>query len=91
MDNHERELWAIAKRRAMFKRSFAAYFLVNSFLCAIWFITIGRNGGHFWPIWSILGWGLGIAIQYSHAYGNMDMFSAEKEYEKLKNKSENNG
>ncbi len=89
MDNHERELWTIAKRRAMFKRSLTVYFLVNSFLCAVWFITIGRHGGgHFWPIWPILGWGLGIAIQYANAYGNLDMFSTETEYEKLKKNNE---
>ena len=91
MDNHERELWTIAKRRAMFKRSLTVYFLVNSFLCAVWFITSGKDGGHFWPVWPILGWGLGIAIQYANAYGNLDMFSTEKEYEKLKKNNNNNG
>jgi hypothetical protein len=85
MENNDKELWTIAKRRAMFKRSLAMYFLVNSFLCAVWFITIGRNGGrHFWPIWPILGWGLGIAIQYANAYTRSNFYSVEKEYEKLK-------
>ena len=85
MENNERELWVIAKRRAMFKRSLTVYFLVNSFLCAVWFLTSGRDGGNFWPIWPILGWGLGIAIQYANAYTHTNIFSTEKEYEKLKN------
>ena len=41
-------------------------------------------------MWPILGWGIGIAIQYAHAYGNMEMFSTEKEYEKLKKKNNDN-
>jgi len=90
MDDYEKQLWVIAKRRVMFKKSFTVYFLVNSFLCAVWFITIGRHGGHFWPIWSILGWGIGIAMQYANAYTNADFFSEKKEYEKLKNHSESN-
>jgi eukaryotic-like serine/threonine-protein kinase len=35
------------------------YLAVNAFLIAIWAIT---GGGYFWPIWVILGWGLGVAI-----------------------------
>src|SRR3954451_13515346 len=36
----------------------AVYVAVNLFLVAIWAIT---GGGYFWPIWPILGWGLGLA------------------------------
>jgi class 3 adenylate cyclase len=34
------------------------YAAVNLFLVAIWALT---GGGYFWPIWVILGWGLGLA------------------------------
>ena len=90
MDNYEKQLWIVAKRRVMFKKSFAVYFVVNSFLCAVWFVTIGRHGGHFWPIWPILGWGIGIAMQYAHAYTNTGFFSEQKEYDKLKKEEETN-
>jgi hypothetical protein len=83
--NKDEMLWIIAKRRVSFKRSLAIYFLVNSFLCAIWYITIGKDGGHFWPVWGILGWGFALAIQYSYAYNNTGVLSTEKEFEKLKN------
>lgn len=36
-----------------------AYVLVMLFLIAIWAAT---GGGYFWPIWPILGWGLGVAF-----------------------------
>jgi 2TM domain-containing protein len=36
------------------------YFLVNLFLIGIWAITSGF--GYFWPIWPIMGWGLGLAV-----------------------------
>jgi class 3 adenylate cyclase len=37
------------------------YVAVNLFLIAIW---AASGGGYFWPIWPILGWGIGVA---SHA------------------------
>jgi hypothetical protein len=39
-----------------------------------------------WPIWPMLGWGLGLGIQYVNAYvievGSLE----QREYDKLKNK-----
>jgi hypothetical protein len=83
----DKQLWEMAKQRAAFKGSLTAYFLVNTFLVVVWYITSGRGGKYFWPIWPILGWGLGITIQYLNAYHGSKFFSAEKEYEKLKKKS----
>ncbi len=36
----------------------AFYLLVNVFLIGIWAVS---GGGYFWPIWSILGWGIAVA------------------------------
>lgn len=36
-----------------------SYVLVMLFLVAIWAVT---GAGYFWPIWPILGWGLGLAF-----------------------------
>lgn len=79
----DEQLWEIAKKRAGFKTSLASYFFVNSFLVAIWFFSSGHNA-YFWPIWPMLGWGLGLAFQYYGAYHGTRVFSAEQEYEKLK-------
>ena len=37
------------------------YVAVNLLLIAVWALT-GR--GYFWPIWPILGWGLGLGLHY---------------------------
>jgi len=76
-------LWQMAKRRAAFKWSLASYVFVNAFLVAVWFFTSGF-GSHFWPIWSMMGWGLGLAFQYFNAYHGDKVFSTEEEYNKLK-------
>jgi eukaryotic-like serine/threonine-protein kinase len=41
-----------------FKTHLTLYLLVNAFLIGIW---AASGGGYFWPIWSILGWGIGLA------------------------------
>jgi len=84
-DSKDKELWMIAKRRAAFKISAFTYVAVNCMLIAIWYFTTGP-GSYFWPVWSMLGWGVGIATQYFHAYHGSYLFSTQKEYEKLKNK-----
>ena len=41
-----------------FKIHLTVYLLFNVFLIGIW---AASGGGYFWPIWPILGWGLGVA------------------------------
>ena len=76
-------LWKMAKKRAGFKWSFLMYVLVNLMLIGIWYFTSGEES-YFWPIWPMLGWGLGITIQYFEAYHGNQFFSVQNEYEKLK-------
>lgn len=85
MNNEKRDdlLWQIAKRRAGFKWNLAAYIIVNTFLVGVWYFSSG-NIDHFWPIWPILGWGLGVAFNYFGAYHSNNIFSVEDEYEKLR-------
>ncbi len=86
MENQQQKdqmLWQMAKRRAAFKASFAAYIVVNIALVGTWYFTSGP-GSYFWPVWPALGWGIGIALQYAGAYHSNQLFSAEEEYEKLK-------
>lgn len=84
----DERLWKIAKKRADFQRSLASYFIVNAFLWALWWFTSGRHQHGFnfvpWPVWPMLGWGVGLVFQYLNAYGGNSNDLAEKEYEKLK-------
>lgn len=81
-EQQNNRLWRIAKQRAAFKQTLASYVIINGLLVAIWYFTIGPYG-YFWPIWSILGWGIGVAIQYMQAYHGSSLFSAEEEYKRL--------
>ncbi|MES2777432.1 MAG: 2TM domain-containing protein [Bacteroidota bacterium] len=85
MQNFEdKQLYRIAKRRAEFKKALIAYILVNSFLWCIYLLT-DRHSRFPWPLWVMLGWGIGMAFKYVEAYHGNNWFSPEKEYDKLKN------
>ena len=87
MDNEQRKddiLWQAARKRAGFKRSLLTYIIINIFLIGVWFLSSGPDS-YFWPVWPILGWGIGVAFQYANAYHGNKIFTTEQEYEKLKN------
>ncbi len=89
------ELWEIAQKRASFKTHLVSYVIVNAFLWALWYFR-GNHAGDFdlndwsghrfpWPIWTTLGWGIGLAFHFAAAYIFPKANSVEREYEKLKN------
>jgi hypothetical protein len=84
----DKELWKIAKKRVGFKRHLGTYIIVNSFLWVIWIFDRREDHGFVpWPLWPMLGWGIGLAFNYISAYLHTSSNSVEKEFEKLKNKS----
>lgn len=78
----DEQLWQMAKARAAFKSNLFCYLIVNAFLVVLWFFIAGPNH-YFWPIWPLLGWGLGLAFQYFNAYHGSRMVNAQDEYKKL--------
>ncbi len=58
------------------------------FFVGLWFFAndSGDSSDGFWPIWPMLGWGLGLSMHYFRAYQTIGIFNPEKEYDKLKNK-----
>lgn len=87
----DEELWRIARRRADFKRNLYSYIVVNIFLWVVWWFQTGYQTGLAgkpmpWPVWVMLGWGVGLAFQYFKAYPGTRKGLAEKEFEKLKRK-----
>ena len=54
----ERAVRRLKKRRDFFTH-LLVYVLVNVFLVAIWAAT---SGGFFWPIFPIVGWGIGVVM-----------------------------
>ncbi len=75
------ELWYSAKKRAGFKWSLLSYIIIHLLFVGFWFFG---DQSYFWPMWSMLGWGIGLVFQYFKAYHATGIFSAEKEYNKLK-------
>ena len=95
MENKDEQLWRIAKKRAEFKKGLFAYLVVIPFLWGIWWLTLGKylHGNIInvttWPVYVMLGWGLGLSFQYFNAYGGGSHDMVEREYEKLKREREN--
>lgn len=89
MDNMQQDnmLWQLARKRAAFKWNFAAYVIVNPFLIGVWYFSSGP-GSYFWPVWPILGWGIGMAFSYAAAYHSLQFNAVQKEYDKLKKEQE---
>jgi hypothetical protein len=61
----ERAIKQLKKRRD-FKGHLLIYFLVNTFLVVIWFVTSG--GGFFWPVFIMVGWGIGVVMNAWDVY-----------------------
>lgn len=68
---------AIARLKAKgeFKVHVLAYVLVNAFLVAIWAVT---GAGFFWPVFPLLGWGIGIVF---HAW---DVYRGEPSEDRIR-------
>lgn len=84
-------LWEIAQKRASFKNHAFIYVIINLFLWATWYFSgydAGEREGDIfpWPIWTTLGWGIGLAFHFVSAYLFPKVNATEREYEKLKNK-----
>ena len=68
MDSSE-ERHAAAVKRVKAKRDFKShavvYVLVNTLLVIIW---ASAGAAYFWPIWTIAGWGIGLALHAWSVY-----------------------
>jgi hypothetical protein len=64
MSESDEELRALALKRLKAKRDLQAhiiaYVTVNLLVVGVWWMTM--PGGFFWPIFLILGWGIGLAF-----------------------------
>lgn len=65
MQDTERREAAITrlKEKRDFWTHLFVYFAVNTLLVVVWVVT--ADGGNFWPVWPIAGWGIGLTV---HAF-----------------------
>lgn len=86
----DEQITKMAKARVEFKQHLAAYVIVNAMLIGIWGITSNWHfGGHwagFWPVWTLLFWGVGLAFHGVNAYNVGEHGIYAKEEEKLRQK-----
>ncbi|HEX9354105.1 MAG TPA: 2TM domain-containing protein [Streptosporangiaceae bacterium] len=59
------------KKQRDFRGHLLVYVLVNSFLVLIWAMT-GRHG-FFWPVFPIVGWGIGVIMNAWDVYGRREI------------------
>jgi class 3 adenylate cyclase len=87
--DHRAAIKRIRAKRA-FEHHATVYVAVNLFLIAVWTLT-GR--GDFWPIWPVLGWGLGLGLHYWTVFRQRPISEDEirREMEKGPPKSRSNG
>ena len=61
MDDSERREAALSRLEGKreFKNHVAVYVIVNTMLVIIWALS---GQGYFWPVWPMLGWGIGLVL-----------------------------
>lgn len=76
----DEQVTKMAKARVGFKVHLMVYLIVNIFLMFVWMFSgggqamhanwdSGGSAGYYWPMWTHLGWGLGLAIHGFMVYG----------------------
>jgi len=69
MDDLDERREAAVKRlkaKRSFKTHLAVYLIVNTLLVVIW--AVQGAGDDYWPFWTILGWGIGLAFHARSVY-----------------------
>ena len=80
-DLRSRALQRIKKRRDL-GAHILAYLLVNGSLIAIWFAT---GHGFFWPVFILLGWGIGLVFHIWDVYrGEPSEADIQREIDRLR-------
>jgi 2TM domain len=76
-DIRDRAIKRLKKKRE-FQAHLLVYVLVNTFLVVIWSIT---GSGFFWPVFPIVGWGIGVVMNGWDVYHSEDFAEADIQHE----------
>lgn len=81
-DTRARALRSLRKK-ADFRNHLLAYLVVNAAIVVVWVMT---GSGFFWPVFPILGWGIGLLFHARDAYGHQEITEADirREMERLR-------
>lgn len=80
------QLWHIAQKRVSFKYYVGTYIVINAFFWILWYFSGQQSSpeGWPWPVWPMIGWGIGLFFHWMGAYVFPRENTVEREYEKLK-------
>ena len=67
------------KKRRDFLGHLLVYVLVNTFIVVIWAVT--DDNGFFWPVFPIVGWGIGVVMNAWDVYWRPDITEADIQHE----------
>jgi hypothetical protein len=78
----ERAIKQLKKRRDL-RGHVLVYLMVNTFIVVIWLMT--DSGGFFWPLFPIVGWGIGVVMNAWDVYfsGDFEEAAISREIEHL--------
>src|SRR3954467_3453749 len=69
LQNKDQQLWEEAGSRVKFKRRVVSYIITNAFFWILWYVGGAQSYGFVpWPVWPMLGWGIGLAFEYFRVY-----------------------
>jgi len=82
---NDTQLRQLAHKRVEFRSHLVVYIVINTSLWIIWYAT---GGNYPWPVWPLVGWGIGLFFHYVFDYRSSRIFSEQEEYERLKKQME---
>lgn len=88
----QQKIVEIAKQRIGFKIHLLTYIVVNIIVWLTWITNVKNYDAHvwiiIWPLWTTVAWGIGgVIVHYMSVYHKDKFISANKEAERLKNRS----
>jgi len=79
------QLKELAHKRVEFRTHLVVYCVINAALWVTWLVT---GQGYIWPVWPLVGWGVGLLFHYLFDYRSSKLFSEQREFENLKKRFE---
>jgi len=85
MKDEETKLYEEAEARVGFKNHLKIFIIINLLIWGLWYFFRAQYGYYdgYWPVYSTLGWGIGVISHYLGVYSK-NTSAIEKEVEKLK-------
>ena len=84
----EAAIVCLRRKRNFFRSHVVTYLVVNTMFVAVWAVS---GAGYFWPIWPILGWGIGLAINAWIVHGQRRITEADTRRETQRNMPQGSG